>query len=227
MVLCFGLFSTSKFSVGKNSVFSSDILRHTSQVLFLGEPARRGRRFQASRNPFHEPTLGNVSSSRRAVGLSVTMILPSIPYVRMIIRIYNPLSDNVLQSETGKKHFHFYPSRNPRRGERVQQPFYPPPERFPVSGFAPEGAEQESGGAFPTELLSLSGHHPIAHSSVFIVSSPIHRPFITNSSQIHRSFVTHSSHIHLPFIAHSSHIHRPFIAHSSVFIVSSPIPFNY
>jgi hypothetical protein len=83
---------------------------------FLGEPAQlRGRRFQASQTCIHGPTSVNVGFSRRAVGLSVTIIFATVPYVRMIIRTYNPLSANVLPSKIGKNHFHFNPSRTPVR----------------------------------------------------------------------------------------------------------------
>ncbi len=57
--------------------------------LFLGEPARlRGRRFQASQTHIHGPTLGNVGSSRRAVGLSAPMFLASIIVRAYAIRPY-------------------------------------------------------------------------------------------------------------------------------------------
>ena len=57
--------------------------------LFLGEPARlRGRRFQTSQTHIHGPTLGNVGSSRRAVGLSAPMFLASIIVRAYAIRPY-------------------------------------------------------------------------------------------------------------------------------------------
>ena len=176
-------------------------------TLFLGEPARRGRRFQASQKPHSRTNVGKrcpPPPRRRAIRYNV--FCQSVPYVRMIIRTYNPLSNNILQSETGKKHFHYYPSRNPRRARRVQTFLLPPPERFPMSGFAPEGAELENGGAFPYRAFV-----PIGTSS--------HRPFIG----FHR-VIAHSSPIHRSFVTHSSPIHRSFITHSSVFVVSSLIP---
>ena len=55
------------------------------------------------------------------------------------------------------------------------------PERFPTSGFAPEGAEWENEAHFPTELLSLPGHYFIALSSVFIVSSHVPPQLLTTN----------------------------------------------
>ena len=82
-------------------------------------------------------------------GYPLQCFLPSIPYVRMIIRTYNPLSDNVLQSETGKKHFHFYPSRNPRRAKRVLHIPAPSAEIYPVTVLCnPSGVVGESAPAF-------------------------------------------------------------------------------
>ena len=69
---------------GKNNVFPHYMTRKVQKVavgeevffFYLGEPARlRGRRFQASQTHIHGFTLRNVVSSRRAVGLSATMVL--------------------------------------------------------------------------------------------------------------------------------------------------------
>lgn len=49
----------------------------------------------------------------------------------MIIRTHNPLSNNILQSKTGKKHFHFYPSRNPAVPNVYNTFLLPPPKYIP------------------------------------------------------------------------------------------------
>lgn len=59
---------------------------------YLGEPARlRGRRFQASQNCFNDPSLRNVVSSCRAVGLSVTMFYAITSYRAYAIHPYEQL----------------------------------------------------------------------------------------------------------------------------------------
>lgn len=68
---------------GKNNVFPHYMTQKVQKVavgeevfFYLGEPARlSSRRFQASQTHIHGSTLRNVVSSRRAVGLSATMVL--------------------------------------------------------------------------------------------------------------------------------------------------------
>ena len=76
----------------------------------------------------------------------------------MIIRTYNPLSNNIYNRRQAKNISTSIPLAIPAVPNVYNTFLLPPPERFPVSGFVPEGAEWENGAHSPTELLSLPGH---------------------------------------------------------------------
>ena len=82
---------------------------------YLGEPARlRGRRFQALQTHTHGPTWGNVFPSRRAVGLSATMILAQDTVIPLDAKRWaEPRTGNGTHSR--QNHFRFNPSRTPVR----------------------------------------------------------------------------------------------------------------
>ena len=143
-------------------------------ILILGEPARRGRRFQASQKPHSRTNVGKRCPPAAPSGYPLQCFLPSVPYVRMIIRTYNPLSNNIYNRRQAKNISTSIPLAIPAVPNVYNTFLLPPPERFPMSGFAPEGAEWENGAHSPTELLSLPGHYPthstfIIHHSSFII----------------------------------------------------------
>ena len=87
-----------------------------TSFFYLGEPARlRGRRFQALQTHTHDPTWGNVVPSRRAVGLSATMILAQDTSSFRSTRSVERNLELATAHHPRQNHFRFNPSRAPVR----------------------------------------------------------------------------------------------------------------
>ena len=74
-----------------------------------------GDAFKRRKRTFTDQRRETLASPAAPSGFPLQCFLPSVPYVRMIIRTHNPLSASVISSKIGKKHFHFNPSRTPVR----------------------------------------------------------------------------------------------------------------
>ena len=109
----------------------------------MGEPARlRGRRFQALQTHTHDPTWGDVVPSRRAVGLSATMILAI--HFRRGKQSFAPTTrcQTIFYNRKGQNHFRFNPSRTP---VRTFSPFRGEPPNSLARNFSPRREHRDPG----------------------------------------------------------------------------------
>ena len=123
---------------------------------YLGEPARlRGRRFQALQTHTHGPTWGNVFPSRRAVGLSATMILAI--HFRRGEQSFTPTTryQTIFYNRKGQNHFRFNPSRTPAR---TFSPFRGEPPNSLARNFSPRREHRDPDQPAGNDNASVPGY---------------------------------------------------------------------